>query len=828
MINNNGNGNGNGDTDDSEASSPVSFAMSVMSPTNQLLSPTGPVTSSPHVRTLVTSPRQSISTAAADVLAQRYIQQLLYGCPRHGICDNAFCASNPALHLGSTTEIATLAAQLASMGSGRLCPHFQADASTLHATTTPNLHSHDTKLANLLTLGILVEQIIDAKQSQNWSLVMRQLFSIFSSTDRLTASFPAAGDIKQAYHIITTQCPQAVTAGIMSAISTLLDRLQLVHETLPKHLLMDILIKLLDHPSLLDATYHPTVISKLSHLLATLPMETQQLFQQHWINAKVALELRSTVSRTVLSMSRLDKMRREAGLELMGCVAIFQHFLTLRIYTITGAPTPGNTSALPNKDSQVQDATRTLALFQAINDQFNLISFEEFYNEAVNESLEIKEDFPHWKAKDGFSFCNYPFILNPATKTNVLKIECMVQMRHELQDAFFRAMFVGVNSPYLVLEIRRQHIIRDALVQLEAKSQMDLKKQLKVQFVGEEAVDEGGVGKEFFQLVVRDLFDPRYGLFVKNEESGLYWFAPNISAEHPAAHPRQRDHQVNAGGEEDQYEGAMDKSSIEEVRLVGKLIGLAIYNAINLDVQFPLALYKKLLESPPTLSDLTQLDTLLGKNLEMMLEYDGDVESTFGQTFQVNLDVFGQVITCDLKPGGADIPLTNANCTEFVELYVDFLLNRSVSTLFTAFKEGFEAVTTPKSTSISLFRPEELELLVCGSKELDFYALEKVTTYDGGFTRETPVVSHFWQIVHTWSTEQQKKLLFFTTGTDRVPIGGLGKMTFVIAKNGPDSERLPSSHTCFNVLLLPEYAEKHTLEERLLTAIQNSEGFGMI
>lgn len=42
----------------------------------------------------------------------------------------------------------------------------------------------------------------------------------------------------------------------------------------------------------------------------------------------------------------------------------------------------------------------------------------------------------------------------------------MVQMRHELQDAFFRAMFIGVNSPYLVLEIRRDHIIRDALYQV--------------------------------------------------------------------------------------------------------------------------------------------------------------------------------------------------------------------------------------------------------------------------------------------------------------------------------------------------------------------------
>lgn len=87
----------------------------------------------------------------------------------------------------------------------------------------------------------------------------------------------------------------------------------------------------------------------------------------------------------------------------------------------------------------------------------------------------------------------------------------MIQMRHELQDAFFRVLFIGVNSPYLILEIRRDNIIGDALDQLESKTTQDLRKQLRVQFVGEEGVDEGGVQKEFFQLAVREIFDPKYG-----------------------------------------------------------------------------------------------------------------------------------------------------------------------------------------------------------------------------------------------------------------------------------------------------------------------------
>ena len=36
----------------------------------------------------------------------------------------------------------------------------------------------------------------------------------------------------------------------------------------------------------------------------------------------------------------------------------------------------------------------------------------------------------------------------------------------------------------------------------------------QVKFVGEEGVDEGGPQKEFFQLLVRQCFNPEFGMFV--------------------------------------------------------------------------------------------------------------------------------------------------------------------------------------------------------------------------------------------------------------------------------------------------------------------------
>ncbi|KAI9498288.1 hypothetical protein BDB00DRAFT_755039 [Zychaea mexicana] len=400
-----------------------------------------------------------------------------------------------------------------------------------------------------------------------------------------------------------------------------------------------------------------------------------------------------------------------------------------------------------------------------------------------------------------FSFCDYPFVLNPTAKADILKVESVFQMRHELQDAFFRALFedTGVNSPYLVLGIRRDHIVSDTLHQLEQKTIHDLKKQLRVQFVGEEGVDEGGVQKEFFQLVIRELFDPKYGMFIMNEESRLYWFAPNP---------------------------AQDRDTTSEFKLAGLLLGLAVYNSVILDLHLPLALYKKLMGIEVGLPELKQLDPSLGRGLERLLAFQGDVQSDFDRSFQVDLESFGQVYTSDLKPMGSNIHLTNENRHEFVDLYAKFVLSQSIQKEFQAFLEGFELLC--QDNAINIFRPEEIEQLICGSSDLDFEALERSTVYDGGWTKDSPIIRHFWEIVHEFSYEEKKKLLFFATGSDRAPIGGLSKLQFVIAKNGADSDRLPTSHTCYNVLLLCEYNSKEKLRERLLTSISNAEGFGMI
>ncbi len=148
-----------------------------------------------------------------------------------------------------------------------------------------------------------------------------------------------------------------------------------------------------------------------------------------------------------------------------------------------------------------------------------------------------------------------------------------------------------------------------------------------------------------------------------------------------------------------------------------------------------------------------------------MLDYqEPDFEDVFGQSFEIGYqDVFGTTMKHSLKENGDKILVNQFNKQEFVDLYVDYLLNISIEKQFKAFKKGFQMVTDESPLHL-LFRPEEIELLVCGSKNFDFDELEKSTEYEGGYSESSEIIKHFWSIVHGLSLESKRKLLQFTTG----------------------------------------------------------------
>lgn len=260
-------------------------------------------------------------------------------------------------------------------------------------------------------------------------------------------------------------------------------------------------------------------------------------------------------------------------------------------------------------------------------------------------------------------FLEFPWCLDAANKARLINYEGQIAKKKEMHQSldFVNILMGGGMNPYLVVKVRRDSLIEDSLNMLVGKTD-SLKKPLKVKFEGEPGVDEGGVQKEFFQLLTKQLFDENYGMFELNKESQLFWFRKGS------------------------YELPL------KFELVGIILGLAIYNNHILDIHFPLALYKKLLDKPVTLDDFEQFDPQVGKSFRAILDHDKeDFEEVMCLNFATDYEVFGEKIIEDLIEGGRDIPVTVERRHEYVDLMIDYHMNKSISKFFNSFKKGFEA-----------------------------------------------------------------------------------------------------------------------------------------
>ncbi|XKL59801.1 hypothetical protein PGB90_000817 [Kerria lacca] len=498
---------------------------------------------------------------------------------------------------------------------------------------------------------------------------------------------------------------------------------------------------------------------------------------------------------------------------LRGIVQKLLQFITVRQFS------SGDKSLPPLNKSRwwIPTATKLLALINTANEECNppLLNYIELYNSALDH-IDLMQDYYVWqncRHPDQFAYCQYPFILSILAKRFILTKDSEQQMilnaRKSLVAKMTRHQTPQIDIFFLNINVRRSFLVNDSLNEITCK-QRDLKKKLKVSFVGEPGLDMGGLTKEWFLLLVREIFDSNYGMFVYHLHSRCYWFSVN-----------------NREG------------NLREYNLIGVLMGLAVYNSNILDLHFPSVCYRKLLTPPvvpntdnnyigiiesPTLDDLHEIMPDVARGLKELLEYNGNVEEDMALSFQISLEEFGIMKTFQLKAKGEEIPVTNENRSQYVNAYLNWILNIAIYEQFKAFYLGFHSVCA--SNALIMLRGEEVEMLVCGSQTLNLLELRKVTEYDG-FDREEEFIENFWEIIQSFPQELKKKFLFFTTGSDRIPVGGISEMTFKITRLPHKTKNLPEAHTCFNQLVLPRYENIQILREKLITAISNAEGFGL-
>ena len=557
-----------------------------------------------------------------------------------------------------------------------------------------------------------------------------------------------------------------------------------------------------------------------------------------------------------------------------------QNFIILISFSISEKDPSNPLTQLSNEDRELISLSEifiiNLKLLYKVNKEYGIINYKNFYNDAISKNINIKSEFKKFlhneknkairerekkkekedkkkgkkedkkddkkeKEKEDekeeaqevldelmdigndkkekkedkkekytkvFTLLDYIWLFNPAAKNEIIILFNDRQRKSEIIKSVNQAresrppllfglggILISSKDLFLMINVHRNNLIEDTLNEV-SKPGIKLQNPIKVRFIGEQGVDEGGVRKEFFLLFIRQIFDPDYGMFNYNKKTRLYWF------NHYTFEPKIK------------YE------------LIGIIFGLAIYNNIILDVKFPLTVYKKLLGIKPTLEDMKECDPELYNNFTFLINSkDKNLKEELDTNFIVVDDKFGEKLDIPLKPNGENIMVDSENKDEYVELYLDWYFNKSIKEGFNSFEKGFYKVFNRDLCKI--LSPEELELIICGTQFLDFNELKKVCNYEE-YTKDSETIKYFWEILLEFNEEEKKKFLSFVTGCDRAPIDGLGSLSITISNGGTDLNQLPSAHTCFNNLILPDYRNKEVIKKKIHIAINYSEGFGLI
>ncbi|XP_043504978.1 E3 ubiquitin-protein ligase NEDD4 isoform X4 [Polistes fuscatus] len=352
------------------------------------------------------------------------------------------------------------------------------------------------------------------------------------------------------------------------------------------------------------------------------------------------------------------------------------------------------------------------------------------------------------------------------------------------------------------IKVARGNILEDSYRIISSVNRVEiLKTKLWVEFEGEVGLDYGGLAREWFFLLSKEMFNPYYGLFE-------YSATDNYTL------------QINP------FSGVCNEEHLNYFKFIGRVAGMAVYHGKLLDAFFIRPFYKMMLGKSIDLKDMESVDSEYYNSLLWIKEND---PSELELTFSVDEDSFGHTSQRELKPDGANISLTDENKDEYISLVIQWRFVSRVQEQMNAFLEGFNALIPP--TLVKIFDEHELELLMCGIQHIDVKDWKQNTLYKGDYHANHIVVQWFWRVVLSFTNEMRSRLLQFVTGTSRVPMNGFkelygsnGPQLFTIEKWGtPDN--YPRAHTCFNRIDLPPYESYQQLRDKLIKAIEGSQGF---
>ncbi|CAH8600333.1 unnamed protein product [Schistosoma intercalatum] len=369
---------------------------------------------------------------------------------------------------------------------------------------------------------------------------------------------------------------------------------------------------------------------------------------------------------------------------------------------------------------------------------------------------------------------------------------------------YFRSRLRAPRDPQAKFELRvtRAGIFEDSFRLIYGIKRPEvLMHRLWIEFIGEKGLDYGGVQREWFFLLSREMFNPYYGLFE-------YSAADNYTL------------QINP------LSGMANEEHLKYFKFIGRVVGMAVYHGKLVDGFFIRPFYKMMLGKTISLKDMEAVDSEYYRSLKYILKED---PISLDLTMSVEEEHFGETVEVDLIKDGRNIRVTNSNKTQYIERIINWRFVSRVEKQMCAFLEGFSDLIPLEA--LQIFDANELELLMCGLQDISVTDWKANTLYKGEYHANHPVIVNLWKAIYTFTNELRSRLLQFVTGTSRVPMNGFSELW---GSSGPQKftvecwgsvDQLPRAHTCFNRLDLPAYPTFEELRCKLIIAIENAEGF---
>jgi hypothetical protein len=291
-----------------------------------------------------------------------------------------------------------------------------------------------------------------------------------------------------------------------------------------------------------------------------------------------------------------------------------------------------------------------------------------------------------------------------------------------------------------------------------------------VHFVGEEAIDVGGPGREL----------------ITDTAASIFHLATNL---------------VTATGN-----GFFVPFGSVEKRLywaVGFFIAIVIRTRLVQDLPFVPLVWKYLAGETITSNDIREADPELSRALDQVSpgcqwvcrHWDGEEVAIPGRS--------------------SDAIVSEDRIGIYVQSVLAFRQQALIPAL-TAMKEGFE-----KNAGTDRSHPMDgrmLSALAQGTSSVSVLDLQRIAQYE----RTEPAMERLWRVLERFSDEQRRLFLKFVTGQSRLPGPGFqGDFKLKIQKSGDGDGRLPTAATCFQSLQWPGYSNDEIAAAKLDFAIRN-------